>query len=90
MFMMDHNTHKIMDSNETRLTVATTNLIIPEGLSFTLSQKRRSKEVPDLARNISKCYQPTNRELISKDLLDVIHYQNMERNLSLIKIVGYF
>ena len=39
----------------------------------------------DLARTVSKCYQPPNRKLISKDLLDVIHDQNMERNLSLIK-----
>ena len=32
-----------------------------------------------------KSYQPPNRNLISKDLLDAIHDQNMERNLSLIK-----
>ena len=39
----------------------------------------------DLARTVSKCYQPPNRKLRSKDILDVIHDQNMERNLSLIK-----
>ena len=39
----------------------------------------------ELARNVSKCYQPPNIKLISKDLLGVIHDQNMERNLSLIE-----
>ena len=34
---------------------------------------------------MSNFYQPPNRKLISKDLLDVIHYQNMESNLSLIE-----
>ena len=74
-----------MTSNETRLTVAIADLIISEGLSFNLSQKPRFKKVLELARTVSKCYQPPNRKLISKDLLDVIHDQNMERNLSLIK-----
>ena len=39
----------------------------------------------DLERTVSKCYQPPNRKLISKDILDVIHDQNMKRNLILIK-----
>ena len=39
----------------------------------------------DLEKNVSKCYQPTNINLIYKDLLDVIHDQSMERNLSLTK-----
>ena len=39
----------------------------------------------ELARNVSKCYQPPNRKLISKDILDVIHDQNMKSNLSLIE-----
>ena len=39
----------------------------------------------ELARTVSKCYQPPNRNLISKDLLDVIHDQNIESHLSLIK-----
>ena len=39
----------------------------------------------DLARNVSKCYQLPNRNIIHKDILYVIHGQNMERNLSLIK-----
>ena len=74
-----------MTSNETRLTVAIADLIISEGLSFNLYQKSRFKKVLDLARNVSKCYQPPNRKLISKDILDVIHDQNMESNFSLIK-----
>ena len=75
----------MMTSNETRLTVAIADLIISEGLSFNLSQRSRFKKVLELARYASKCYQPPNRKLISKDLLDVIHNQNMERNLSLIE-----
>ena len=38
-----------------------------------------------LARTVSKCYQPPNIKLMSKDLLGVIHDQNMERYLSLIR-----
>ena len=43
------------------------------------------KKVLDLAITVSKSYQPLNRKLISKNLFDVIHGQNMERNLSLVK-----
>ena len=75
----------MMTSNETRLTVAIANLIISEGLSFNLSQKPRFKKILELAITVSKCYQNPNRKLISKDILDVIHDQNMERNLSLIE-----
>ena len=75
----------MMTSNETRLTVAISDLIISEGLSFNLYQKPRFKKVLELARTVSKCYQPPNRKLISKDILDVIHNQNMERNLSLVE-----
>ena len=75
----------MMLSDETSLTVAIYDLIISEGLSFNLSQKPRFKKVLELARTVSKCYQPPNRKLISKDLLGVIHDQNMERNLSLIE-----
>ena len=39
----------------------------------------------ELEITVSKCYQPPNRKLISKDILDVINGQNMERNLILIK-----
>ena len=75
----------LMTYKETRLTVAIDDLIIYEGLSFNLSQKPRFKKVFDLSRTVSKCYQPANRKLIYRNLLDVIHDQNMERNLSLIK-----
>ena len=75
----------MMTSNETHITVVIADLVIYEGLSFNLSQKPRFKKVLDLARTVSKCYQPPSRNLISKDILDVIHDQNMERNLSLIK-----
>ena len=74
-----------MASNESRLIVEIADIIIYEGLSFNLSQKPRFKKVLDLARTVSKCYQPPNRKLISKDILDVIHDQNMERNSSLVK-----
>ena len=84
-FMGDNNTQKMMNSNETRLTVAIADLIISEGLSFNLSQKPRFNKVLELARYASKCYQTPNRKLISKDLLDVIHDQNMERSFSLIE-----
>ena len=83
--MGDNNTKKMMTSNETRLTFTITDIIIYEGLSFNLSQKPRFKKVLDLARNVSKCYQPPNRNIISKYILYVIHDHNMERNLSLIK-----
>ena len=83
--MGDNNTQKMMTSDETRLTVAIDYLIISEGLSFNLSQKPRFKKVLDLGKTVSKRYQLPNRKLISKDFLDVIHHQNMERNLSLIK-----
>ena len=84
-FMGDNNTQKMMASNKTRLRVSIADLIISEGLSFNLSQKPRFKKVLELARTVSKCYQTPNRKLISKDLLDVMHDQNTERNLRLIE-----
>ena len=83
--MGDKNKQQIMTSNETCLTVEISDLIISERLSFNISQKTRFNKVLELARNVSKFYQPPKRKLISKDLLDVIHDQNMERNLSLIE-----
>ena len=74
-----------MTSDDTRLTVAIADLIISEGLSFNLFQKPRFNKVLDLARNVSKFYQPSNRKLISKDIWCVIHDHNMERNFILIK-----
>ena len=50
-----------------------------------MSQKLRFNKVIELERTVSKCYQPPNKNLISKDLLDVVHDHNMESNLSLIK-----
>ena len=67
-FTGDNNTQKMMTSNETRLTVAITDFIISEGLSFNLSQKHRFKKVLELSRTVSKCYQPPNRKLISKEI----------------------
>ena len=83
--MGDNNTQKMMTSNETCLTVAIADLVISEGLSLNISQKPRFKKVLELARTVSKCYQHPNRKLVSKAILDVIHDQNMERNLSLIE-----
>ena len=83
--MGDNNTQKMMTSNETHLTVAIADLIISEGLSFNLYQKPRFKKVLELESTVSKFYQPPNRKLISKDILDVNHDQNMERNLILIE-----
>ena len=83
--MGDNNTQKVMTSNETCLTVAITDLIISEGFLFNISDKPRFKKVLELARTVSKYYQPPNRKLISKDLLDVSHDHIMERNLSLIE-----
>ena len=80
-----NNTQKMKTPNETQLTVAIADLNISESLYFNLSQKTRFKKVLELARTVSKCYQHPNRNLISKDLLDVIYYQNMERILRLIK-----
>ena len=76
-FMGDNNTQKMMTYNQTRLTVAIADLVISEGLSFNISQKPRFKKVLELARTVSKCYQPSKRKLIYKDILDVIHDQNM-------------
>ena len=74
-----------MTSNQTCLTVAIDNNIISEGLFFNLAQKPWFKKVLDLSRNMSKVYQYPNRNLISKDILNVIHDQNMARKLSLVK-----
>ena len=83
--MGDNNTKKMMTSNETLLTVAIADLIISESLSFNVYQKHRFKKVLNLARTVSKCYQRPNRNLIYKDILDVIHDQNIKRNLIFIK-----
>ena len=58
--MGDNDTQNMMTTNETRVIVAISDLIIYEGLSFNLSQKPRFNKVLDLARTVSKCYQPPN------------------------------
>ena len=83
--MGDNNTQKMMTYNETRLTVSITDIIISVGFSFNISQIPRFKNMNYLEITMSKIYQPPNIKLIYKDILDVIHDQNMERNLSLIK-----
>ena len=82
-FIVDNNTQK-RKSSETRLTVEIGDFIISNSFSFNLFQKPRFKKVMDLAKNVSKGYQLSNRNLISKDLPYMIHNQNMKMNLSLI------
>ena len=86
--MGDKNTQTMMTYNETRLTVAIADLIISEGLSFNLSQKPRFKKVLDLARTVSKFYQPSNRKLIPKDLLDYIQ-KILWYNLSVWRLITF-
>ena len=73
IFGIDGNFQKPVTSNKTHITIATADLIIPEGLSFNLYQKSIFKKVLDLARNSSKTFIPHNRNIISKELLDIIH-----------------
>ena len=74
-----------MTSNKRRLTIAISDTLISEDISFNLDQKTWFKKVLYLERNVSKGYLVTNRKLIYNYLLDVIHDQNMESNLILIK-----
>ena len=60
-------------------------LIISEGLTFNISQKPIFKKVLELSRKVLRIYIPPNRNLISRELLDVIHEQNMKRNLAMIR-----
>ena len=83
-FGLDGNSQKLIISNDTRLTIAIADLIISEGLPFNLAQKPRFKKLLELSRNVLKTYIPSNRKLISKELLDVIHEQNTKRNLAII------
>ena len=85
IFICDDNTQKKSTSNETHIMVAIDDLIIFEGLYFNPYQKPRFKKVLYLAINVPKRYQPPTRMLISKDILDVIHDQIIERNFCLIK-----
>ena len=81
--MGDHNTQKIMASNETRFIVVIADLIIYEGLFFNIAQKPRFNTVLDMEIT-------PNRNLISKDILDVLHDQNTKSNLILIKKESIF
>ena len=74
-----------MTSNKTRFTVAISDIIISESLYFNLDQKHWFKKVLGLSIKFSKCYEPPNRNTLYKGLMDVIHDQNVVRNLILIK-----
>ena len=60
-------------------------IIISEGLSFNIFQKPRFNKSLDLSRNVSNNYISPNRNIISKERLDVIHEHNMKSNLFMIK-----
>ena len=49
-----------------------------------MTKKPWIKNILDLARNISKCFNILNRKIISKDTLDVINDQNIQRKLNMI------
>ena len=85
MFGIDGNYQKLITSNNTHFTIEISDLIISEGLPFNLPQKPRFKKVLEFSGKVLKTYIPTNRNLTSKELLDVIHEQNMKRNSLMIK-----
>ena len=74
----------MISSSENCLTDAIAGLIISEGLSLNLDQKLCFKKVLDLERTLSKGYNPPNRNITSKNLIYVIHDQNMKRNFTII------
>ena len=49
-----------------------------------MTKKPWIKNILDLARNISKCFNILNRKIISKDTLDAINDQNIQRKLNMI------
>ena len=81
VFGIDGNSQKSITSNNTCLNMAIAYLIISEGFPFNLYQKTIYKKVLELSRNTSKTYIPLNRKLISKELFDIIHEQDMKINL---------
>ena len=80
----DNNNLKTMPSHDNCLTVAIFDLIILEVLCFNIFQKPRLKKVLYQEINVSKGYNPPNRNIIAKYLLDFIHDQNMQRKLIMI------
>ena len=73
IFGIDGNDQKLITSNDTSLTISIADPIISEGLPFNLSQKEIFKKVLEFSRIVTKTYIPPNRNLISKELLHVIH-----------------
>ena len=52
---------------------------------FNIYQKPQFKKVLVLAKNISNFHNPQNINIFTKNLLDVINYENIKRNLIMIK-----
>ena len=86
ILVIDGNSQKNkITSNETRLTIAVSDVIISEGLSLNIYQNKIFKKVLEFSRNVSKTYIRPDRKIISKELLDVIHEHNTKSNLAMIK-----
>ena len=79
------NSQKLITSNYTCLNIVIADIIISEIISFNLFQKPIFKNLLELARNFSKNYIPPNRNLIFKEVLDVMHEHKMKINLEIIK-----
>ena len=60
-------------------------IIIKNSLWIKISPKPRIKKVLNLAQNVFNNFNPTNRKIVSKYLLYVIHVQNMQMSLSMIQ-----
>ena len=60
-------------------------LVVCEDLSLNMYQKPKFKKVLDSAGTFSTSYNPPNRKIISKFLLDVINGHNIQRNSMIIK-----
>ena len=58
---------KIITSNENCLTIAITDIIISEGLSFNIAQKPKFKKVLGLSRNVSNTYSSQKKYHIQKN-----------------------
>ena len=84
--MGDHNTQKIITSNETHLIVKIYDLVISEGLYFNLSQKHRFKKVIDLAINAQKVVNLQTEQLYPRIFCMQLMIITWKVNLILIKI----